>query len=50
MQKPRLDLTGLAKPGKTRKLIGAGPGLDHHDPAGSEFGRVRNRTEQILRS
>jgi len=46
----RLELTGLAKPGKTRGLTGTGMGLAHQEPAGWGFGRFWNQTKPFIRS
>ena len=39
---------GVAKHGKTRRLMGTGLGLARPDPAGQVFGRLWNRTEPFL--
>jgi len=44
-QNRRLEPTGFAKPGKTRRLTGTGPGLAGQDTAGRVFGRFWKRTE-----
>jgi len=41
---------GLAKPGKTRGLMGMDPGLTHHDAVGKVLGRFWNQTEPFLLS
>ena len=50
MQNRRLNLTGQAKPGKTRRLTGTGPDLAPQESAGRVFGQVWNRTDPFLRS
>jgi len=47
-QNRRLQLTGEAKPGKTRGLTGMVPGLAHQVSAGPVFGRVWNWTDLFL--
>jgi hypothetical protein len=39
---------GLAKLGKTRRLTGLWPGLDHQEAAGLVFGWVWNETEPFF--
>jgi len=46
----RLELAGLANPGKTRRLRGTGPGLAHQSAAGRVLERVWNGTERLFRS
>jgi len=48
-QNRRLDRTGLAKPGETRRLRVTGPGLAPQESAGRVFGQFRNRTDPFLR-
>jgi len=48
MQNPRLEPTGRAKPGETRKLTGVGPDLARHEAAGLVFCRVLNTTDPCL--
>jgi len=50
MQNRRLEPTGLAKPGKTRRLTGMGLGFTRQDAAGRIFGRIWNRTDPFLQS
>ena len=45
MQNKTLELTGLAKPGKTCGLTGTGPGLARQDSVGRVSGRVWNQTD-----
>jgi hypothetical protein len=45
-----LELTGLAKPGKTRRLMGTRPGLAHQESASQVFGRVWKQTDPFLQS
>jgi len=46
----RLEPKGLAKPGKTRGLMGTGRGLACKDAAGWVFRRFWNWTEPFIRS
>ena len=46
----RLELTGLAKPGKTCGLTGTGTGLARQEAPGRVFEQVWNRTEPFFRS
>jgi len=48
MQNRILEATGLAKPGKTRGLMGTGPGLARQDSAGRVSGWFSNRTDLFL--
>jgi len=50
MQNRTLEPTGLATPGKTRWLIGIGPGLVHQDSAGRVSGWSWNRTDPFVRA
>jgi len=49
-QNRRLDPTGLAKPGETRRLMGTGPGLARQELADRVSGRIWNWTDPFLRS
>jgi len=49
-QNRRLGSTGLAEPGETPGLKGAGPGLARQESACRGFGRVCNRTDPFMRS
>jgi len=44
------ELTGLAKPGKPRGLMGICPGLAHQEAAGQVSGWVWNQTELFSQS
>ena len=46
----RLEMTGVAKPGKTRRLTGTGLGLARQQSAGKVFRWVWNRTNSSLQS
>jgi len=48
MQIWRLELTALAKPSKTFRLMGAGPGLARPEAAGRVVGQVWNWTDLFL--
>jgi len=48
-QNRRLEPTGLAKPGKTCRLMGTGPGLARQDAAGRVFRQFWNQTETFFR-
>jgi len=55
MEKPetqnrRLEPTGLAKPCKSHRLTGVGPGLARQDTVGRVFEHFWNSTEPCLRS
>jgi hypothetical protein len=41
-------MPGLAKPGKTRGLMGTGTGLAQQETAGQVFGRCGNRTAPFI--
>jgi hypothetical protein len=41
---------GIAKPGKTRGLMGTGTGLARQEATGRVFGRVWNQTKPFFRS
>jgi hypothetical protein len=49
-QNQRLEPTGQAKTGATRRLMSTGPDLASQLSAGQVFGRVRNQTNLSLRS
>jgi hypothetical protein len=49
-QNRRLEPTGLAKTGETRRLTGTGPGLARHESASRVFARFCNRTDPFMRS
>jgi hypothetical protein len=49
-QNRKLELTGVANPCETRRLMGTGPGLAREESAGLVFGRFWNRTNPFLRS
>ena len=49
IQNRTLEPTGLANCGKTRGLMGTGPGLARQDSAGRVFRCVCNRTDSLLR-
>ena len=46
----RLELTGLAKPGKTCRLTGMGPGLAHQEAADQVFGLFWNLIKPFFQS
>jgi len=46
----RLDLAGIAKPGKTCRLMGMGTGLAHQESTRHVFRWVWNRTDPFCRS
>jgi hypothetical protein len=46
----RLEMSHLARPGKTLRLTGSGLGLASHHAAGQVFGQVGNQTELCVRS
>jgi len=50
MQNWRLEPMGLGKHCNAHRLTGTGPGLARQEAAGSDFGRVYNRTDLSLRS
>jgi len=50
MQKWRLEPTGRAKPSKTRRFVGTGPGSARQEAADFVSGRLRNWTDWFLQS
>jgi hypothetical protein len=49
-QNQRLQSKGLAKPRKTRRLMGIGPVMARQESAGQVFGWVWHHTHTVLRS
>jgi len=50
MRNWRLHQIGLAEPGETPRFVGMGPGLECHDVAGRDFGRVWNWTDLFFQT
>jgi hypothetical protein len=50
MQSRRLEQTGQAKRGNTRRIKGTGPALTRQEEPGRVFGWVWNCTDQFLQS
>ena len=46
----KLEMMGLAAPGKTRRLTGTGPGMARQDAVGRVFVRICTWTKLIFRS